>query len=621
MGSPDNTQGSGALCSLRGVSAKQNGEFVLQNVDMDLSAGHIHALVGGNGSSKSALCDIVAGESVPEEGIVQVGDALMTHGCGNRPVPGFIIKVPKTPQLFPHLTVSQNLVAGLGSGWPDSWRSWRSKQKQMEAWLDGYGINLKGDWPLEFVPREDWMFIQMLNLVFRRPKVFVIDETLQMLSPEQRGLIWPVFRRQVGDGMAVLWATCSLDDALNFATRISVLHRQNLLFTEDAGRLDRLSLTRLCYRSQGEAEDASLENFHQMLCFTEAALRDLPTAVVVVDNLCRIRFANRCAADLLAVDVETATGAVLTDLASSRISQLLDILRGAIDEAGETDADVHWHNQPYSSGMGNHLVDIRVRIIRERARLMGFMIVVEDVSLREELRRQLTFSENMASIGILAAGVAHEVNNPVAIIGNYSRYLRGKVEDGEQCEAVAQIETQSRRIQKIIQDLTAFSTGRVLGKMAVDICGLARDLCHVFRNEQSGKSLRIVYDAPDTPIHVMADPNDMKLIILNLLRNSVDAVADCEGVITVSVTGDNIQSGAGEATISVRDNGPGIEFSDPNQVFLPFMTTKKSSGIHQGIGLFIVHKIVNKYKGNISAMNLNGSGCQFTVSLQRYDGG
>jgi PAS domain S-box-containing protein len=603
----------GPTMRLAGVDLRTNGDYLLRDADLELAAGEVHALVGGTNEGKSAVCSLVAGEIPPTAGAVLFrGELLPVQGRRKMMAKG-IMKVPKTPQLFPHLTVAQNLIAGYSGGWLSNWRSWKEESRRLEAWLDRYDIRVALNTPLSFVPREEWLFFQMLNHLYKRPTVFILDETLELLSPEQRGKIWPLLIEKATQGMTALWATQSLDDALTYTNRISVMHDSRLLFTNNTGSLDRLSLVRLCYHRLLKGTDTTLEQFHQTLCFTEAALRDLPTAVLVMDDERTIRFVNQAAGKLFGRRTVALMGLPLCSIHGEKLRELSILIQTAIDESEETGEDVHWDNQPYSQDGKTRLADIRIRPITEGSRVIGHMVVIEDVSVREELRRQLAVSENLASVGLLAAGVAHEINNPLAVISNYNRYLRGKAVEKGQIEAVGQIETQTKNIRDIVKNLALFSIDKPQGRIPVDLCALASELCHLVRADHRSKTIDMCCDGNGTAV-VFADLNEMRLVILNLIRNAVDAQAGNPGKIDI-VFGCERRDNREFVTLTVSDSGPGISFADPNQVFLPFVSTKAATGNNYGLGLSIVHQIVTKYDGIVSAENLPSGGCMFRVLL------
>lgn len=604
---------AGPTTRLAGIDLKANGDYLLRGVDLELAAGEVHALVGGTNEGKSAVCSLVAGEIAPTAGTVFFrGEPLPVQSRRKMMAKG-ILKVPKTPQLFPHLTVGQNLIAGYSGGWLSNWRSWKDESRRLEAWLERHDIRVAVDTPLSFVPREEWLFIQMLNHLYKRPTVFILDETLELLSPEQRGKIWPLLIEKTARGMTALWATQSLDDALTYTNRISVMHDRRLLVTNNTGSLDRLSLVRLCYRRLLKGTDTTLEQFHQMLCFTEAALRDLPTAVLVIDDERTVRFVNQAAGELFGRRAVALMGLPLRAVPGGKLRELSILIQTAIDESEETGEDVHWDNQPYSQDGKARLADIRIRPIAEGSRVIGHMVVIEDVSVREELRRQLAVSENLASVGLLAAGVAHEINNPLAVISNYNRYLRGKAVDEGQVEAVGQIETQARNIGDIVKNLALFSAGKPQGKIPVDLCALAAELCRLVSADHRSKTIDIRCAEGGAAV-VLGDLNEMRLVILNLIRNAVDAQAGKPGKIDI-VFGRERRGERDLVALTVTDSGPGISFADPNQAFLPFVSTKAATGNNYGLGLSIVHQIVTKYDGVVSAENLSGGGCSFRVLL------
>lgn len=608
---------------VRGASLRHNLEYAVCDVDLELSPGEIHALVGSDNSAKSALCSLAAGEVAPTSGnLVAWGKPLPVMSRADMMAYG-IIKAPKIPQLFPHLTVAQNLVAGVSGGWRQKLGSWRAEFRRLAAWLGGHGIELAASLPLQFIPRDQWLFIQILNLLYRRPRLFILDETLELLPPEQRNQVWPLLLEQAGEGMMVMWATQSLDDAMVFADGISVFHERRLLVANRTGDLDRLSLVRLCYRRLTEGEESTLEQFHHMLCFTEAALRDLPTAVFVVDTDNQIRFANRSACVQFDAAEAEFLRAPLSRFATPGHEQLVQMIQVAIEEAEETGEEVYWHSQPFASKRGNRLADIRIRPIGDGGQRVGFMVIIEDVSVREDLRRQLVLSENMASVGLLAAGVAHEVNNPLAIISNYNRYLRGKIAGEGPEEAVRQIEAQTQIIKDIVRSLNAFTDSRVAGTCPIELHRFADGLCRLVSADSRSRDIVIRCSPPDSgeAVKVLANPDEMRLVVLNLLRNAMDSLQGGKGTITVKIAATRNAEGR-FAKLAVTDTGRGISLPDPNQVFLPFVSTKiPGETHHQGIGLSIAHKIVSKHRGTILAENIPEGGCRFTVSLPLWENG
>ncbi len=605
-----------ALVRMVDVGFARTGETLLHHIDFELAKGEIHAVVGGDNAGKSVLCSLAVGEITPSAGTVLLDGVPMPRLSARRRLAAGIIKVPKTPQLFPHLTVAQNLVAGYRGSWWRGWGAWRKTFARVERWLQEHDIRLDTSIQLSFVPREDWLFIQILGLLHRRPRLFVLDETLELLPTHQRDQVWPILQEQAkNNGMAALWATQNLDDAMTYTNRISVMHENRLLISDRTGSLDRLSLVRLCYSRLIEGGDTTLEQFHRMLCVTDAALRDLPTPVLVVDAAGVVCFANRTACDFFAVAEKFILGMDLEALSGSSRRQVAELIQVAIDEAAEADSDVEWSSQPYAMDNEKRLADIRIRPVKDGAAAIGFMVVIEDVSERENLRRQLAMSENLASVGLLAAGVAHEVNNPLAIISNYNRYLRNKASGDGMSEAVEQIALQTDKIKDIVQSLTAFTKGRPQGRVPVDMGVMATDLCRLVRADKRTSGIQLDCISGHD-LQVEADPNEMRLVLLNLIRNALDALEGVEGERCIEV-GVSPHETTGMIQITVSDSGKGISLTNPEQVFLPFVTTKGANGVHQGIGLSIVHQIVTKYNGSIAVEPGMLGGCTFVILFPR----
>jgi two-component system NtrC family sensor kinase len=208
--------------------------------------------------------------------------------------------------------------------------------------------------------------------------------------------------------------------------------------------------------------------------------------------------------------------------------------------------------------------------------------------------------------------VAHEVNDPLAIISNYLGFIRGEAADPEVVQAANLAQEETIRIQEIVDNLVTFSGKRPPGTAEVDVMALARELCALLRFHAGDREVRFVCAGPDFPLCVRADPNEMRQVFLNLFRNSLDAI-EGKGEIRTEAFLETGRDGTKRVKIVVADTGKGIQLKNTDDVFRPFITTKKGKNPHQGLGLSIVYGIVEKYGGKIQAQNLPGGGCEFSL--------
>jgi two-component system NtrC family sensor kinase len=225
-----------------------------------------------------------------------------------------------------------------------------------------------------------------------------------------------------------------------------------------------------------------------------------------------------------------------------------------------------------------------------------------------DLHRQLVRSEKMAAIGQLVAGVAHELNNPLASIVGYSELLTDDIPTGPSRQKLDKMIREAQRMKRIIENLLRFARQNNLEKKSANLHGLLQEVLALreYHTRDNKVDVQVEVD-PGLP-HVAVDEDQFKQILLNLLNNSMDAL---EGVREKRI---RIEASRTEGRVIVRfdDNGPG--FSDMNRAFDPFYTTKPV-GKGTGLGLSICYGIVKEHGGDIRAANLEPCGARITLEL------
>ncbi|NMG74626.1 HAMP domain-containing protein [Aromatoleum diolicum] len=238
----------------------------------------------------------------------------------------------------------------------------------------------------------------------------------------------------------------------------------------------------------------------------------------------------------------------------------------------------------------------------------------------ETLRRaqqQLAMSEKLAAIGELTAGVAHEINNPVAVIQGNLDVLRDVL--GAAAEPVRHeirlIHEQSDRIRQIVAKLLQFARpGEFAGYAeAVDVNAVVADCLLLTRHNLDKRAIGVDTDLRATT-SIEINRSELQQVLINLMVNALQAMPD--GGSLGLVTADWLEDGAlAGAVIRVRDSGHGIAAEDLSHIFDPFFTTKKGSGT--GLGLSISYTIVERYGGRITVDSRPGEGSEFSLWLRR----
>lgn len=232
----------------------------------------------------------------------------------------------------------------------------------------------------------------------------------------------------------------------------------------------------------------------------------------------------------------------------------------------------------------------------------------------EETYQQLVMSEKLASIGEITAGVAHEINNPVAVIQGNVDVMRQTL--GEKAAPVQTelglIDRQVQRIDAIVSKLLQFARPTEFGayEEAVEIAPLLEDCLVLVDHVFSKKEIKVVKEIGDAP-PVRISPGELQQIVINLIVNAVQAM-EGHGILTLSLE-TTVRDGRSGACLQVRDTGPGIPKGKLKSVFDPFFTTKLGEGT--GLGLSISQNLIQRANGLISVRNVASGGAEFSVWL------
>ncbi|MGD8308593.1 MAG: ATP-binding protein, partial [Chromatiales bacterium] len=247
----------------------------------------------------------------------------------------------------------------------------------------------------------------------------------------------------------------------------------------------------------------------------------------------------------------------------------------------------------------------------EPASRAGLVILLEDLTSLENLEAELAHSDRLASIGRLAAGVAHEIGNPVTGIASLTQNLREESADPGVREACDQILTQTRRISGILQSLMGFSHSGAVSRAPEELAlrAVIEEAVGLVRLTHAGKQVSCELSCPEG-IRVAGDRQRLSQVLVNLFTNACDASGPGDRVdVYAWEDGDRVR-------IEVLDQGEGIPDNIRDAVFDPFFTTK-APGEGTGLGLPMAHRIIQEHHGSIEIAARPGGGTRVVVSLPR----
>jgi two-component system sensor histidine kinase HydH len=225
------------------------------------------------------------------------------------------------------------------------------------------------------------------------------------------------------------------------------------------------------------------------------------------------------------------------------------------------------------------------------------------------LEKEVETSRRLASLGRLAAGVAHEIRNPLSSIKGFATYFKERYRDNPDDQKTSEIMIQEvDRLNRVITQLLEFARPPVIQKKNASLQALIQHSLKMIERQASAKQIQILSHLPSEIKEVSLDPDGINQVLLNLYLNAVEAMTP-GGTLSVSLS---LDDSARRVRIAVSDTGTGISKQDLEHVFDPYFTTKQTG---TGLGLAIVHKIIEAHGGEVRAESEIGRGTTVSVLL------
>jgi two-component system NtrC family sensor kinase len=248
-------------------------------------------------------------------------------------------------------------------------------------------------------------------------------------------------------------------------------------------------------------------------------------------------------------------------------------------------------------------------ILDEYENIIQAILLEQDVTDRRRLETMMAQSEKLAAVGQLAAGVAHEINNPLtAILANAQMLQRRLPVDDELQESVDLIARAGERASQVVRNLLDFARKEEYRLVLTDVNETIQRAIELVQHELGKRAIRLIFEPDPNLPRLMASRDHLSGVWLNLLLNAVDAI-DRDGTIRVGT-----RLSAEKLVVIITDNGSGIPPERINRIFEPFYTTK-APGRGTGLGLSVCHRVVRQHGGSIQVNSQEGVGTEFTVEL------
>jgi two-component system NtrC family sensor kinase len=349
------------------------------------------------------------------------------------------------------------------------------------------------------------------------------------------------------------------------------------------------------------------DELERMRQFSENILESLNDGLAVLDRNGRVVRWNRQLEELYGLRHEQAVGRGVQDLFDA---QMMQMIRKAGDGAPEGAAFYKIPMTTRHEPPRRLLVNIGATPLRDsHANVAGTIVIVEDISSRVQLEEQLQISEKMASIGLLAAGVAHEVNTPLTGISSFTQMLLESAQpDDPSTQVLEKIERQTFRAAKIVNGLLNLARPAQVDSGPCDVNAVINDVLTLLEHQFRTGSIQVRKELAGVPPIVQGIEHKLQQVFLNLFLNSRDAMPK-GGWLTIVTRAD-----AHGAVVEVADTGTGIPAEQLSRIYDPFFTTKEI-GKGTGLGLSITYGIVQEHGGAITCESHVGQGTRFSIRL------
>jgi two-component system, NtrC family, sensor histidine kinase HydH len=343
---------------------------------------------------------------------------------------------------------------------------------------------------------------------------------------------------------------------------------------------------------------------------TEKILDNIPTGVMTLSADCKITALNRALADRVPRSaVGQPLGRAFPDAPQAvvaLISSLLDTSR-----AGSQVMSLYGERLPLFGEEGQynlHAVPLDASSANARS-----LLVIEDLSQVRSLESQLLRAEKLATVGELAAGVAHEMGTPLGVVRGRAEYVLGKLGGGHpQASGISDIIEQIDQVTRTIRQLLDFSRVSPASVQSVELPEVAQAIVELLHFEAERRKLSLQLDISDNLEPLSADPDQLQQVLVNLTRNAFDACAPGGRVILRAHPELKGASLWNRIHLEVEDNGCGIPPKDQHRVFDPFFTTKKR-GQGTGLGLAIAAQVVRNHGAEILIDSDEGRGTRVII--------
>jgi PAS domain S-box-containing protein len=358
-----------------------------------------------------------------------------------------------------------------------------------------------------------------------------------------------------------------------------------------------------------------VDEYERLKEFSENIVESINVGILAADLEDRVESWNTQIERLTGTPRQAAVGRRLAELFPAALCEKFEQARGSsgvhnvykfvLQSPGSVNGNGNGGSHP-----ATHILNVAIApLVSRDMQQIGRLIIFDDITDRDELERQLVQADKLSSIGLLAAGVAHEVNTPLAVISTYAQLLAKQISGDEQkSKLLDKIAKQTFRASEIVNSLLSFSRVAPTEFVEVDVNRVIQDTLGLVEHQLQKSAIQVTLNLEPALPPVKGNAGKLQQVFLNLLLNARDAM-ESGGTLAIASRSED-----GFARIDVTDSGLGISAEHLARIYDPFFTTKAARK-GTGLGLAVTYGIVREHGGNIEVDSRPGAGSRFQVEL------
>ena len=378
-------------------------------------------------------------------------------------------------------------------------------------------------------------------------------------------------------------------------------HQEHYAFTEDEIHLLQMISTFLTYVIEIEEKNGQIQrNFEQLANQHELLINSLEEGVFGIDLDHKIAFCNPSGSKMIGFSPEELIGRTPQESFLIHHADQESVFHATLDDGitRQMNTDLF-----YTKERRSFPVEYTYKAIKIKDHIIGGLVTFRDVSEQKRTQELVLRSEKLSLAGQLAAGIAHEIRNPLTSVKGFLQLMKSGTFTEKYIDIMSD---ELDRVEIILSELLMLAKPQAVKYRPIDIKDLVVDVVALLKKQAYLNNTSLLFLSSNQKIIINCDPIQMKQVFINFIKNSIEALPT-DGRIEITLRQEN-----NKAIIDITDNGHGIPEDKLKQVGQPFYTTKEKG---TGLGLMVSFKIIENHEGTITLKSKVSEGTTFTITL------